>query len=103
MRVDLCKGANAISPEIEKIEARLEAIQNDLYARLGEIKEDIHSIDSRLYLMDGDVEVSITDELGNISTSIENPAGLIQQEISCGVDASGVLNVTTKSINEMES
>lgn len=103
LRTDLCKGVNAISPEVEKVEARLEAIQNDLYARLGEIKEDIHSIDSRLYLKDGDVEVSITDELGNISTSLENPAGLIQQEISCGVDASGVLNVTTKSINEMES
>lgn len=103
LRADLCKGVNAISPEIEKVEARLDAIQNDLYARLGEIKEDIHSIDSRLYLMDGDIEVSITDELGNISSSIENPAGLIQQEISCGVDASGVLNVTTKSINEMES
>lgn len=103
MRTDLCKGVNAISPEIGNVEARLEAIQNDLYARLGEIKEDIHSIDSRLYLVDGDVELSITDEIGNISASIENPAGLIQQEISCGVDASGVLNVTTKSINEMES
>ena len=102
MRKDICKGVNNISPEIANLRMQIKSLNEDIYESTGKLTESIDAVADHLVVISSGEEQSLARSAADIADGVSNPAGLIQQEISCGIDASGALKVYTKSINESE-
>lgn len=102
LRKDICKGVNNISPEIANLRMQIKSLNEDNYESTGRLTESIDAVADHLVVISSGEEQSLARSAADIADGVSNPAGLIQQEISCGIDASGALKVYTKSINESE-